>query len=239
MTSKPANIISASRTDTGKVRELNEDAFFDHPERGIFAVADGMGGHTAGEVASGMLVEALAKIKSPPRLSELVEFAEYHILQVNKHLFNAGQANQQICGSTVVALLINENYCAYMWAGDSRLYRLHDGKLEQLTTDHTQTELYIEQGLIERKDAEKFASRNRITRAVGAASDLILDVEVAELLPGDRFLLCSDGLDKHLAHEEIQEVLRHDSAQIVTNNLIEATLHRGAYDNVTVCIVDI
>lgn len=239
MTSKAANIISASRTDTGKVRQLNEDSVIDRPDRGIFAVADGMGGHTAGDVASGMLVDALGKIKTPPRLSELVEFAEYHILEVNKHLYDYGQSNQQISGSTIVALLISEDCCAYMWAGDSRLYRLRDGHLEQLTTDHTQTELYIEQGLIERKDAEKFSSRNRITRAVGAAADLILDVEVAELAPGDRFLLCSDGLDKHLLHGEIEETMKHGSAEKVSDELITRTLERGANDNVTVCIVDI
>ena len=239
MTSKALKLISASKTDTGKVRQLNEDAVFNRPERGIFAVADGMGGHTAGEVASGMLVEALAKIRPPPRLSELVEFAEYHILAVNKYLYEYGQSKQQITGSTIVALLVSDDFCAYIWAGDSRLYRMRDGSLEQLTTDHTQTELYIEQGLIERKDAEKFASRNRITRAVGAAADLILDVEVAELIPGDRFLLCSDGLDKHLLHDEIEETMRNGSADIVSDNLIAQTLERGANDNVTVCIVDI
>lgn len=239
MTSKAANIISASRTDTGKVRELNEDSVFDRPDRGIFAVADGMGGHTAGEVASGMLVEALAKIRTPPRLSELVEFAEYHILEVNKHLFDYGQSNQQITGSTIVALLVSEDCCAYLWAGDSRLYRLRDGSLEQLTTDHTQTELYIEQGLIDRADAEKFSSRNRITRAVGASPDLILDVEVAELISGDRFLLCSDGLDKHLRHAEIEEAMKQGTPQDVSDTLITQTLERGANDNVTVCIVDI
>ena len=237
MTRAPLN--SYSRTSPGSVRELNEDAFIDQPSQGIFAVADGMGGHSAGEVASNKLVEALAKIKNPDRLSELVEFAEYHILQVNKELFEFGQSNQQITGSTVVALLIVEDFCAYVWAGDSRLYRARDGVLEQLTTDHTQTELYIEMGLIDKSDADKFSSRNRITRAVGAAADLVLDVEVEELKSGDRFLLCSDGLDKHLSHEDIAGLLNGGSPESVSQNLIDATLERGANDNVTVCVVDV
>lgn len=234
-----AKLASASRTDVGKVRESNEDAYLDRPEAGIFAVADGMGGHADGHLASSMIVEALTKIKQTKKLSELVEFVEYHILKVNEHLFNFGQQHQQITGSTIVALLVMDDFCAYMWAGDSRLYRLRDGHLEQLTIDHTQTELYIEQGLIERKDAEKFASRNRITRAVGAAKDLILDVEVVELQAGDRFLLCSDGLDKHLLHTEIAAAMQAGSVEVVSDGLIEATLDRGANDNVTVCIVDV
>ena len=237
MTRSPLN--SYSRTSPGNVRELNEDAFIDRPAEGVFAVADGMGGHSAGDVASNKLVEALGKIKNPDRLSELVEFAEYHILRVNKELYEFGQSNQQITGSTVVALLVVEDFCAYVWAGDSRLYRARDGKLEQLTTDHTQTELYIEMGLIDKTDADKFSSRNRITRAVGAAADLVLDVEVEQLKPGDRFLLCSDGLDKHLSHEDIASLLSSGSPKNASQELINTTLDRGANDNVTVCVVDV
>ncbi|MGR8947345.1 MAG: PP2C family protein-serine/threonine phosphatase [Gammaproteobacteria bacterium] len=234
-----SDLISSSRTSAGNVRDLNEDAFIDSPTQGVFAVADGMGGHSAGDVASNKLVEALGKIKCPSRLSELVEFAEYHILRINKELFEFGQANKQITGTTVVALLIVEDFCAYLWAGDSRLYRSRGGQLEQLTTDHTQTELYIEMGLIDKNDADKFSSRNRITRAVGAAADLVLDVEVEELKSGDRFLLCSDGLDKHLNHDEIAEIIVDGSPENASQALINATLERGANDNVTVCIVDI
>lgn len=232
-------LTSYARTNPGKVRELNEDAFFDNPAQGIFAVADGMGGHSAGEVASSKLVDALTKIKKTATLSELVEFAEYRILAVNQELFKFGQANKQITGSTVVVLLVMGDFCAYVWAGDSRLYRLRDGSLEQLTTDHTQTEMYVEMGLIDKADAQKFESRNRITRAVGAAKDLVLDVEVEELVAGDRFLLCSDGLDKHLKHEEIEDLLASGSPESSSNQLIEATLKRGANDNVTVCVVDV
>ncbi|MEM7466533.1 MAG: protein phosphatase 2C domain-containing protein [Pseudomonadota bacterium] len=230
---------SYSRTNPGNVREINEDAYFSQPDLGIFAVADGMGGHSAGDVASNKLVSALAKIKKAKKLSELVEFVEYHVLNVNKELFELGRQNQNICGSTLVALLVVENFCAYVWAGDSRLYRLRDGKLLQLTTDHTQTELYIEMGLIEKKDAEKFESRNRITRAVGAAEHLVLDVEVEELRTGDRFLLCSDGLDKHLDHNDIEQLLGKDSPENVSKILVETALKRGGNDNVTVCIVDV
>lgn len=234
-----SKLTSYSRTSPGKVRELNEDAYFDNALQGIFAVADGMGGHSAGDVASAKLVDALGKIKSPSTLSEFVEFTEYHILAVNDELFEYGQANKQITGSTVVVLLIVGDFCAYVWAGDSRLYRIRNGRLEQLTTDHTQTEMYVEMGLIDKRDADKFESRNRITRAVGAAKDLILDVEVEELLAGDRFLLCSDGLDKHLKQDEIEEILATGSPESSSKELIETTLNRGANDNVTVCVVDV
>ena len=234
-----SKLISYARTSPGKVRELNEDAYFDNSGQGIFAVADGMGGHSAGDVASAKLVEALAKIKRPATLSELVEFAEYHILAVNKELFEFGQANKQITGSTVVVLLIVGDFCAYVWAGDSRLYRIRGGRLEQLTTDHTQTEMYVEMGLIDKRDADKFESRNRITRAVGAAQDLVLDVEVEELMTGDRFLLCSDGLDKHVTTDEIETILATGSPETSSKELIDTTLSRGANDNVTVCVIDV
>ena len=235
-----ANKLSSyARTNPGKVRELNEDAYFDNPAHGVFAVADGMGGHSAGEVASSKLVDALAKIRKTATLSELVEFAEYRILAVNQELFEYGQNNRQITGSTVVVLLVVDDFCAYVWAGDSRLYRFRNGNLEQLTTDHTQTEMYVEMGLIDKADAQKFESRNRITRAVGAAQELVLDVEVEELVAGDRFLLCSDGLDKHLKHEEIEKILASGSPESSSKRLIETTLQRGANDNVTVCVVDV
>ena len=239
MSKAAPKLVSATRTDVGKIRKLNEDACLARPDIGLWTVADGMGGHTAGDLASQMIVNALAKIKPTPRLSELVDFVEHSVLGVNNRLFELGEAQNQTSGSTVVVLLAAAPYCVYMWAGDSRLYRLRQGALQQLTTDHTQVELYIEQGLIERGDAEQHQVANMITRAVGAASELMLDLDMDELADGDRFLLCSDGLDKHLSDHDIAKCLGGGDVDSAAERLVAMTLERGGSDNVTVCVVDV
>jgi len=132
-----------------------------------------------------------------------------------------------------------DKYLVYVWAGDSRLYRLRNKELRQITTDHSQVELYVEQGLITREDALKHPHGNMITRAIGAMEDLYLDMDIQELARADRYLLCSDGLTKHLQDFEIQEMLQNGSAEECCNSLVELTLERGAGDNVSAIIVDI
>lgn len=229
---------SALRSDVGKVRKLNEDSGLNRPEARLWAIADGMGGHSAGDLASQMIVNSLAKLKPNAQLSEHVDFVEYSILGVNNRLHELSSAQNQTSGSTVVVLLGGERHCVFMWAGDSRLYRLRHGKLSQLTTDHTQAELYVAQGLISRESAQDHPSGNMVTRAVGAAESLFLDIDIAEVIAGDRFLLCSDGLDKHVRDPEIETAMGRGEPQEIVDKLIELTLARGASDNVTVCAVN-
>ena len=229
---------SSLRSDVGKVRKLNEDSGIAQPEERLWCVADGMGGHSAGDLASQMIVNSLAKVKASENLSEHVDFVEHSILGVNNRLHEMSAAQNQTSGSTVIVLLGGAHHAVFMWAGDSRLYRLRNGTLEQLTTDHTQAELYVEQGLITRESAADHPSGNMVTRAVGAAENLFLDIDIVAVESGDRFLLCSDGLDKHLSDPEIEAVLRDGEPEHVVDELVEATLARGAVDNVTVCVVD-
>ena len=228
-------------TNTGRVRKHNEDSMLDRPEIGLWAVADGMGGHAKGDVASQMIVESLKNIRNTVSLPRFIDEIEDNILTVNKTLVEKAResAKKVTIGSTVVIFLTFDKYCVYIWAGDSRLYRLRQGKLQQVTTDHSQVEQYIEQGLISREESIKHPHGNMITRAVGATEELFLDMDMQEILPGDRFLLCSDGLTKHIPDLEIEQFLGKGTAQECCTQLINTTLERGAVDNVTSIIIDI
>ena len=130
-----------------------------------------------------------------------------------------------------------DNYFALLWAGDSRAYRARNGSLTQLTRDHSQVEELVERGVILREEAESHPAANVITRAVGATDQLYIDVDIDKAEPGDTFLLCSDGLYKHLNEEEIAELLRNDNLSEACQSLIDLTLERGATDNVTLVVI--
>jgi len=229
---------SAHASHVGLVRKVNEDATLDRPDLGIWAVADGMGGHSAGDVASQMLVEALGRLRPQRDLSTFVEFAEHGILTVNERLLALSRLRRQVIGSTIVTLLACGTHCAFLWAGDSRLYRYRDGQLAQLSTDHSQVERYVQMGLLAREHVHLHPDSNLITRAVGASEPLYLDCDMAELRAGDRFLLSSDGLDKHVPHGEIAQGMRQPDLQRAVDQLVDLALERGGTDNVSVCLVE-
>jgi serine/threonine protein phosphatase PrpC len=231
---------SAATTDLGKVREINEDAYANCPEIGLWAVADGMGGHLAGDLASGTIVGALKRIEKPGKLSEFVDKVEDCLLDVNKRLVNQASSDGRSAtiGSTVAILLAEQDHCVCLWAGDSRVYRLRDHKMQSITQDHSEVEEMIEQGQLLRENAEAHPAANVITRAVGAAEELFIDVELERLQDGDRYLLCSDGLYKEIAEEEICEYLQRGSCSDACRELIGAALQRGSRDNVTALVVD-
>lgn len=228
-------------SDTGKVRRHNEDSMLVRPEMGLWAVADGMGGHAKGDVASQMIVETLRKIHEGTTLSRCIDDIEDRIIEVNTRLQEkARESTKRITiGSTLVILLTYDRYCVYIWAGDSRLYRLRGGRLSRVTTDHSQVELYVEQGLISREEAQAHPHGNMITRAVGAMDELHLDMGIQEMERADRYLLCSDGLTKHIPDIELQDELQTGNAAECCKHLIDMTLSRGAGDNVTAIVVDI
>ncbi len=228
-------------TNVGKVRKHNEDSVLARPEIGLWVVADGMGGHAKGDVASQMIVESMKNIHEGTTLAKFIDDIENRIDIVNKNLVDIARESKKriTIGSTVVMMHTYDKYCIYLWAGDSRLYRLRDNKLSQVTTDHSQVEQYIEQGLISREEAEVHPHGNMITRAVGATEDFYLDMDVQEMKKGDRYMLCSDGLTKHIKDSEIENFMRNGNTEDRCKYFIDVTLERGAGDNVTCIVVDI
>lgn len=228
-------------TDVGRVRKLNEDALLLRNDVGLWAVADGMGGHSCGEIASNMVVSALNVVKPVPDLNRRIENIEARLVHVNEQLLKmARKSHKRAIGSTVVALVVHGHYGVFLWAGDSRLYRLRDGILYQLTLDHSQVADYVREGLITADEAVTHRLRNRITRAVGAHPKLYLDLDLTIMRPRDRYLLCSDGLNGYVTDAQIYEILDSgEDAKETCGRLIDTTLAHNAGDNVTTIIVDI
>ena len=228
-------------SDTGKVRRHNEDSMLVRQDIGLWAVADGMGGHAKGDVASKMVVVSLRKVHEGTNLAKYIDEIEDRIVEVNRKLVEKARESKKkvTIGSTVVIMLAYDRYCVYIWAGDSRLYRLRKGELRRITTDHSQVELYVEQGLISREEAMIHPHGNMITRAVGALEELHLDMDIQALEAGDRYVLCSDGLTKHIPDLELQELLKGGKGEETCRRLIDLVLARGAGDNVTAIVIDI
>ena len=234
---------SASRSHVGMVRTINEDACLAMPEHGLWAVADGMGGHEAGDIASQMAIEALQRIASPASWPDFLEAVRESLREVNRQLReeSAQRYQHRTIGTTVVVLIAYETQCACLWVGDSRIYRLRDGQLQQLTRDHSHVQELVDQGLIAPENAHRHPLANVITRAVGSTNELQIDEVVHPLQAGDLFLLCSDGLNKTVSDEEIARLLAHSdhNCQDAVKAFIHLALMRDANDNVTTVVVNI
>ena len=223
---------SSAVSDVGRARSVNQDSFLERPEVGIWVVADGLGGHSEGEVASRMVCDAFADLVPDSTFEELIETACERMQQVNDQLNRAAERSLLgvRSGSTVVALLTRGSRLALVWAGDSRAYRWRDGRLEQLTRDHNLAE--------GSDDGPPPGEANVVTRAVGGEETLLLDVRRDKTRPGDRYLLCSDGLTRPLSEAAIETWMSRPEASEAARGLVTATLDAGAPDNVTVVIVD-
>jgi protein phosphatase len=220
------------------IREINEDSILDLPQRGLWAVADGMGGHAVGDVASRMVIESLSDVSSPSSIEEFVANACAQLQTVNHRLREeAVTRNEQVIGSTVVVLLAHHHHCAYLWAGDSRIYLFRDGRLAQLTRDHSQVEELMALGLLSPGEAANHPAPNIITRAVGAADNLDVDSSVMEVKDGDMFLLCSDGLSNEMSDQEIATALVRGNCQQASAALLNLALQRGGRDNISAIVV--
>jgi serine/threonine protein phosphatase PrpC len=226
-----------SVTHTGMVRERNEDACLVRTEIGLWAVADGMGGHEAGDVASRILVKSLDGIAEPSSSAALLEQCEERVFLANQKILALSRArNGAIIGTTAAILLIREEYYACVWAGDSRVYLIKDGAIGQVSHDHTEVEQLIAEGKLSREDAKDWPN-NVITRAVGVDEDLELEVVTGPADAGDIFVICSDGLTKHLDDDEILREATARNAQAACDSMLALALERGGLDNVTVVIV--
>lgn len=226
------------RTDIGKVRRQNEDAAFFDEDRAIFAVADGMGGHLAGEVASRMALDAVqAMARKHPRADTVV--LRDTVRAAHEAISRHSQSHAECAGmGTTLSVLWRGGHYAYIaHVGDSRIYRMRGGELEQITQDHSLVEEMIRARLITREQARTHPRRNVITRALGTQGDNEPDVLAADVEPGDLWLLCSDGLTGMVSDEEIARTLRGGrSLDDMADSLIRQALDAGGRDNVTLVL---
>ncbi|MDR6410200.1 PP2C family protein-serine/threonine phosphatase [Paraburkholderia terricola] len=229
---------SSARSDAGRIREINEDACLDQPELGRWAVADGMGGHAVGDLASRLVIDSLSRLAPPLSMKSFVADARTRLQKANRQLREEAARRQvQRIGSTVVVLLACDRFCAYVWAGDSRLYLYREGRLRQLTRDHSQVEALKSLGVITDEEARHHPAQHMITRAVGATDLLELDDDVIEVADGDVFLLCSDGLSNEVSDDEMLAVLTAAACENACEELVDLALARGGRDNITAVVV--
>jgi protein phosphatase len=228
---------SASRSHTGRVRRVNEDACLDQSEHGLWAVADGMGGHSLGEFASGLAVQSLTDLPTAEDLEQRVSVAVDSLREVNRHL--RGEALRRdvpLIGTTIAALLAAGSVCSCLWAGDSRIYLYRAGRLRQLTRDHSQLEAVRSRYPTSDVTVER-PQANLITRALGAEDMLEIDRITVELFDGDIFLLCTDGLSNEVSDLSIKQALVPGICSLACDKLVAMALDREARDNITAVVV--
>ena len=232
-------IETGAATNTGCVRDHNEDSYFTGPHAGVWVVADGMGGHDAGDFASQTITSEMESlgfaISAGDLQARFMERLGRAHQRIRDHSASLGGAT---VGATLVAFLIYEDNYACIWSGDSRIYRLRNGKIEQLTRDHTEVRELLDAGMITADEAESWPRKNVITRAIGVMDAPNCDVVSGQIRSGDCFLLCSDGLTEHNSDSDLEFGLHMaKSPQEACDSLIAQTLERGAKDNVTAVVV--
>lgn len=223
---------------TGVVRDHNEDSYLAKAESGVWVVADGMGGHEAGDFASQAIVNGIASIGRPASAPDLqARFMERLTRAHGAIIDKSRELGGATIGATLVALLAHDDLFACIWSGDSRIYLMRDGEYRQVTTDHTEVQELLNSGAITEEQAEHWPRKNVITRAIGVSQTPNTDETFGALQAGDVFLLCSDGLTEHVEDHEMADALTAHGPQDACDLLIETTLSRGARDNVTVIVV--
>ena len=228
-------------THVGHSRQVNEDSYVALPP--VFAVADGMGGHERGEVASGMVADRLRALAEGAPLDP--EGVVDTIRSVHRSIRMLREPSSQLeMGTTLAAVVFCDWPSSAGWllanVGDSRVYRLHSGEMEQLSVDHSVVQELIDAGTITAESARIHPERNVITRAIGVGDEIRADFAIREPEPGERILLCSDGVHGQLSHDEIRQILvGADDPQDAATNLVEAVLARRAPDNLTAVVIDV
>jgi len=234
-------------SDVGRVRNQNEDSFGVDEPRGLFIVADGMGGHAAGEVASGLAVrcasEGVALLPPESSLDEAREGLRGAIADANQVILIEGQAHPERSGmgTTTTALLLSEDgWWLVGHVGDSRAYLIRDGQVSRITEDHTYVQELVNQGRISDEEARLHPRSSLLTRALGTAAHVPIDIHEGDLRAGDRFVLASDGLMSMLPEDVIHQLLLEpsSSADELVGRLIDAANQAGGHDNVTAVVVD-
>ena len=232
---------SAARTDPGKVRARNEDAFLECPQHGLWVVADGMGGHQGGDIASQLIVASLAdlpvEVDFDARLKNVRQCLHWLNRRLGQELTVTAGRSDSIMGSTVVAVLMEGNRAACVWAGDSRCYLWRGQRLYQLSKDHSLQQQLIDEQQMTAEQAKAHPSAHALTRAVGASEQLTLDVLELETCPDDAFLLCSDGLYQSLSTDALGHALNLPAPQLALERLFAGALRGEARDNLTAVVI--
>lgn len=232
---------SAARTDPGKVRARNEDAFLECPQHGLWVVADGMGGHQGGDIASQLIVASLAdlpvEVDFDARLKNVRQCLHWLNRRLGQELTVTAGRSDSIMGSTVVAVLMEGNRAACVWAGDSRCYLWRGQRLYQLSRDHSLQQQLIDEQQMSAEQAKAHPSAHALTRAVGASEQLTLDVLELETCPDDAFLLCSDGLYQSLSTDALGHALNLPAPQLALERLFAGALRGEAQDNLTAVVI--
>jgi serine/threonine protein phosphatase Stp1 len=226
-----------AQTDRGSVRQLNEDTFAAVPERGIWLVADGMGGHEAGDWASQQITEQFADLPYAEGLDSVLNVSADAIHRANAAIYALAQQRGTQIGSTVVVLALAEDGFGVIWAGDSRAYLLRGRLLNPLTRDHTQVQAMVARGILSPAEAAGHPMSHVLAKAVGVEANLELEGFTDRIECGDLFLLCSDGLHGMLSDEQILQEITAGSFAESAERLIRQCLRVGARDNVTVVLV--
>lgn len=239
MLDRSFRIDSEGRSDVGRVRSLNEDSLLLRPDIGVWAVADGMGGHDAGDFASQTLVAELNRLAPAGSAPELLTAMEDRVIAANATLrATARQRGEHaIIGCTLASLVIFNGAYACVWSGDSRVYRVRGGGIEQISRDHTEAQELVDRGTITAEEAKTWPRKNVITRAIGVFDTPELEMVQGRIEDGDIFVLCSDGLTEHVRDHEILGAASARPLNRICDDLIALTLERGAKDNVTVIAV--
>src|SRR5690606_22056075 len=247
------NVAAYALTDVGRRRTENEDGFLVDEEVGLFAVCDGMGGHAAGEIASSLALEILRKeVRSNTRIlralaadatgahrAAAVELMERAVQRACREIYRLAQSDpsKRGMGTTCAALLIAGGKGVIAHVGDSRIYLLRHGQLHRLTEGLTLVKTQLKRGVITPDEAENSPFRNVITRAVGIQESVQVDTLLTDILPGDLFLLCSDGLHGYFRDAEVQKLLATVSPEALPRTLVDLANERGGRDNITVVVV--
>ena len=229
----------SATTHVGKVRKVNEDSIVSLPDQGIWVVSDGMGGHEAGDFASQAVVDAVAMIDINLEPGDMIR--ELRAAITRAHSMITAEAENRgggTIGATVVTLVLTAGHFAAFWAGDSRLYRMRDGQIEMLTTDHSLVAALVVGGQMSWDEAELHPQSNAITRAVGVGDELELEKIRGDVQPGDRFLLCSDGLTKYATFGVLERALSSHGIETIAEHLLQIALDGGGADNISIIVVD-
>ncbi len=221
----------------GCVRDHNEDNYLVEPQTGLWVVADGMGGHEAGELASASIVDHLATIGIPSSAPDLRARFEDRLNRANTEIRNISRSRGITIGSTFAALLAMDGRFACLWAGDSRIYLVRNGLITQVSKDHSEVQELLDRGVISAEEALTWPRRNVITHAVGVSDQLKIDFQQGVLMPGDVFVLNTDGLTAHVSDAEIEAAVKSAELQVACRSLLETVLARGGTDNVTIVLV--
>lgn len=246
----PYKILSVGVSDIGEVRQNNEDVFELLPEECCYIIADGMGGHQAGEIAAKETTKILAQMiklangnhvfESKPT-KEIREWFREAIIEINRRIFVMGNSSESLygMGTTLCSLYFNGECVIQAHVGDSRIYRLRNNQLKQLTKDHSLLRELIDLGQIDEEQTEYFMYKNILTKAIGTEPTVRPSVHVGDVHLHDLFLLCTDGLTDLLTKEEIQNTLLEHSTSLITcaQKLVDKAKANGGHDNITVVLV--